>query len=445
MSQQEQWTSKIGFILASAGSAIGIGAIWKLPYVAGTSGGGAFFLLFILFTAIIGLPLLLAEFVLGRNTQKEAIRAYDAVAPKSIWKGIGYLGVITCFILLSFYSVVGGWILQYLFASVTGGLSGVKDYSALFGNTIANPTSAVIAQFVFLLLTIIVVSRGIQNGIEKANNILMPALFVLFIAIIIRSLTLDGAMEGVKFFLYPDFTNLTSEAILFAMGQAFFSLSVGVSVMVTYSSYLTKQQNLPKSAVSIAGLNIVISLLAGLAIFPAVFSMGGEPAEGPGLLFVVLPTIFEQLPFGLVFQTLFLALFLFATLTSAFSMLEIIVASLAKGKSGKRIKLSWISGVLIFIVGIPSALSFGPLADVMIFGKSIFDAADFLVSNILMPLGCLLLALFVPWKMKKAVLIEEFQQGSNNVKKWFALWLLVIRYVAPVLIIIVFVNMLGFL
>lgn len=275
--------------------------------------------------------LLLAEFVLGRNTQKEAIRAYDAVAPKSIWKGIGYLGVITCFILLSFYSVVGGWILQYLFASVTGGLSGVKDYSTLFGNTIANPTSAVIAQFVFLLLTIIVVSRGIQNGIEKANNILMPALFVLFIAIIIRSLTLDGAMEGVKFFLYPDFTNLTSEAILFAMGQAFFSLSVGVSVMVTYSSYLTKQQNLPKSAVSIAGLNIVISLLAGLAIFPAVFSMGGEPAEGPGLLFVVLPTIFEQLPFGLVFQTLFLALFLFATLTSAFSMLEIIVASLAKG------------------------------------------------------------------------------------------------------------------
>jgi NSS family neurotransmitter:Na+ symporter len=203
MSQNEQWTSKLGFILASAGSAIGIGAIWKLPYVAGTSGGGAFFLLFILFTAIIGLPLLLAEFVLGRHTQKEAIRAYDAVAPGSLWKGIGYLGVITCFILLSFYSVVGGWILQYIFASVTGQLNGVSDYGSLFNSTIANPTSAVISQFVFLLLTIVVVARGIQNGIEKANKILMPALFILFIIIIIRSLTLDGAMEGVSFFLYP--------------------------------------------------------------------------------------------------------------------------------------------------------------------------------------------------------------------------------------------------
>ncbi|MFQ6388149.1 sodium-dependent transporter [Priestia aryabhattai] len=445
MSQNEQWTSKLGFILASAGSAIGIGAIWKLPYVAGTSGGGAFFLLFILFTAIIGLPLLLAEFVLGRHTQKEAIRAYDAVAPGSLWKGIGYLGVITCFILLSFYSVVGGWILQYIFASVTGQLNGVRDYGSLFNSTIANPTSAVISQFVFLLLTIVVVARGIQNGIEKANKILMPALFILFIIIIIRSLTLDGAMEGVSFFLYPDFSKLTSQTILFAMGQAFFSLSVGVSVMVTYSSYLSKQQNLPKSAISISALNILISLLAGLAIFPAVFSMGVKPTEGPGLLFIVLPSIFEQLPFGMVFQTFFLALFLFATLTSAFSMLEIIVASLAKGEQHKRIKLSWISGLLIFVVGIPSALSYGLLSDVSIFGKSIFDAFDFLVSNILMPLGALLIAIFVPWKMKKDVLIEEFKHGSTNVKRWFSLWLLAIRYIAPVLIIIVFINMLGFI
>ncbi|MGG1365935.1 sodium-dependent transporter [Priestia megaterium] len=445
MSQNEQWTSKLGFILASAGSAIGIGAIWKLPYVAGTSGGGAFFLLFILFTAIIGLPLLLAEFVLGRYTQKEAIRAYDAVAPGSLWKGIGYLGVITCFILLSFYSVVGGWILQYIFASVTGQLNGVSDYGSLFNSTIANPTRAVISQFVFLLLTIVVVARGIQNGIEKANKILMPALFILFIIIIIRSLTLEGAVEGVSFFLYPDFSKLTSQTILFAMGQAFFSLSVGVSVMVTYSSYLSKQQNLPKSAISISALNILISLLAGLAIFPAVFSMGVKPTEGPGLLFIVLPSIFEQLPFGIVFQTFFLALFLFATLTSAFSMLEIIVASLAKGEQHKRLKLSWISGLLIFVVGIPSALSYGLLSDVSIFGKSIFDTFDFLVSNILMPLGALLIAIFVPWKMKKDVLIEEFKHGSTNVKRWFFLWLLAIRYIAPVLIIIVFINMLGFI
>ncbi|MEH7585030.1 sodium-dependent transporter, partial [Priestia megaterium] len=341
--------------------------------------------------------------------------------------------------------VVGGWILQYIFASVTGQLNGVSDYGSLFNSTIANPTSAVISQLVFLLLTIVVVARGIQNGIEKANKILMPALFILFIIIIIRSLTLDGAMEGVSFFLYPDFSKLTSQTILFAMGQAFFSLSVGVSVMVTYSSYLSKQQNLPKSAISISALNILISLLAGLAIFPAVFSMGVKPTEGPGLLFIVLPSIFEQLPFGIVFQTFFLALFLFATLTSAFSMLEIIVASLAKGEQHKRIKLSWISGLLIFVVGIPSALSYGLLSDVSIFGKSIFDSFDFLVSNILMPLGALLIAIFVPWKMKKDVLIEEFKHGSTNVKRWFSLWLLAIRYIAPVLIIIVFINMLGFI
>ncbi|WP_110114728.1 sodium-dependent transporter [Bacillus sp. CGMCC 1.16541] len=443
MSQKDQWTSKLGFVLASAGSAIGIGAIWKLPYVAGTSGGGAFFFLFILFTALIGLPLLLAEFALGRNTQKEAIRAYEAVAPRSFWNVTGYIGVITCFILLSFYSVVGGWILQYLFSTVSGQLFKAGDYEQLFGTTIANPATSVGAQLLFLLITIVVVSRGIQNGIEKANKYLMPALFLLFITIIIRSLTLDGAMEGVEFFLYPDFSRLTSESVLFAMGQAFFSLSVGVSVMVTYSSYLDKQQNLPRSAISIAGLNIFISLLAGLAIFPAVFSMGVEPAAGPGLLFIVLPSIFEQLPFGVVFQLLFLALFLFATLTSAFSMLEIIVASLAKGDSTKRVKLSWMAGLLIFVVGIPSALSYGTLADVTIFGKSIFDAADFLVSNILMPLGALLIALFVPLKMKKDVLIEEFSHGSSNVKKWFSLWLLILRYVAPILIIIVFLDVLG--
>ncbi|MGM7637079.1 sodium-dependent transporter [Bacillus sp. Hm123] len=443
MNQTEQWTSKIGFILASAGSAIGIGAIWKLPYVAGTSGGGAFFLLFLLFTALVGLPLLLGEFVIGRSTQKEAIRAYEHIAPKSFWSVTGYIGVITCFILLSFYSVVGGWILQYLLFGATGKLQATSDFAALFGETISSPLWSIGAQLAFLLITVTVVSRGIQNGIEAANKYLMPALFVIFIAIIIRSLTLDGAMSGVEFFLKPDFTKLTSEGVLFAMGQSFFSLSVGVSVMVTYSSYLDKTQNLPKSAVSIVSLNIVISLLAGLAIFPAVFALDVEPAAGPGLLFIVLPSIFQQIPFGSVFLILFLALFLFATLTSAFSMLEIIVASIAKGDSTKRKNLSWIIGLLIFIAGIPSALSFGVLSEITFFNKSIFDAADFLVSNILMPLGAFLIAIFVPLKMDKQLLIEELSKGAGNVKSWFALWLLLLRFVVPIIIIIVFLDVIG--
>ncbi|AZB42649.1 sodium-dependent transporter [Bacillus sp. FJAT-42376] len=443
MNQSEQWSSKLGFILASAGSAIGIGAIWKLPYVAGTSGGGAFFLLFILFTALIGLPLLLGEFVIGRSTQKEAIRSYQSLVPGTAWSYIGYLGVITSFILLSFYSVVGGWILQYLYYSVTGQLSGGGDFADLFSASIANPYLAVGSQLLFMLLTIIVVARGISSGIEKANKFMMPALFIIFIVIIIRSLTLDHAMEGVAFFLQPDFSKLTSESVLAAMGQAFFSLSVGVSVMLTYASYLDKTQNLPKSAISIVIMNIVISLLAGLAIFPAVFSEGMKPEAGPGLLFVILPAIFGQIPFGSVFMTLFLALFLFATLTSAFSMLEILVASIAKGKQERRTKLSWTGGLLIFAAGIPAALSFGVLGEISIFGKNIFDAADFLVSNILLPVGALLIALFIPWKMDKKMLKSELEKGAGSASAWFSLWLFILKFIIPIAIILVFLDALS--
>lgn len=444
MNQKEQWTSRVGFILAAAGSAIGLGAIWKFPYVAGTSGGGAFFVLFLLFTIAIGLPLLLGEFTIGRSTQKEAVSAYKTIAPGTLWPWIGRLGVATSFILLSFYSVVGGWILIYLLRAVTGQLMG-QPYEALFGEVIGHPAGAVLAQFVFMLITAWVVARGVQNGIESANKYMMPALFLLFLVLMIRSLTLDGAMEGVAFFLMPDFSKLDAEAILYAMGQSFFSLSVGVSVMVTYSSYLAKNENLVRSAGSIVGLNLLVSLFAGLAIFPAVFSLGVEPTAGPGLLFIVLPSVFEQIPLGGLFLLVFLALFLFATLTSAFSLLEIIVASIAKGDENKRKKQAWVLGFLIFLVGTPSALSFGLLGDVQIFGKSIFDAADYLVSNILLPLGALLIAIFVPLKMKREVLMEELQATASLGKKMFVFWLILLKYVAPIAIILVFLHMLGFI
>lgn len=442
MKQTEQWTGRLGFILAAAGSAIGLGAIWKFPFVAGMSGGGAFFLLFLLFTIVLGLPLLLAEFTIGRSTQKEAISAYKAIAPGSLWHWIGRLGVGTSFILLSFYSVVGGWILIYLYQAVSGQLMG-QQYDALFGDVISNPASAVSAQFLFMLITAWVVARGVQNGIESANKYMMPALFILFLVLMVRSLTLEGAMQGVKFFLWPDFSKLDAEAILYALGQSFFSLSVGVSVMVTYSSYLAKNENLVRSAGSIVGLNLLVSLFAGLAIFPAVFSIGVEPTAGPGLLFIVLPSVFEQIPFGGVFLLIFLALFLFATLTSAFSLLEIIVASLSKGNEEKRKRLSWVIGLLIFAAGIPSALSYGPLADLQIFGKSIFDAADYLVSNILLPLGALLIAVFVPLKIKREVLQSELQVSSTWGRRLFLLWLFLLRFAAPIAIIVVFVHMLG--
>ncbi|MCM3163852.1 sodium-dependent transporter [Metabacillus litoralis] len=441
----EQWSSKLSFILAAAGSAIGLGAIWKFPYVAGTSGGGVFFLIFILFTLLVGLPLLLGEFVIGRSTKKDAIQAYKQIAPNSSWHLIGRLGVVTCFILLSFYSVVGGWILIYLFKAVTGNLSGLteQEYGELFGTSISDPFLTVFAQLLFLLITSFVVSKGVSNGIEKASRIMMPALFILFVILIVRSITLDGSMEGILFFLKPDFTNVTSETILYAMGQSFFALSVGVSVMVTYSSYLSKNENLPQSAVSIVVLNLLVAFLAGLAIFPAVFSFGLAPDAGPVLLFNVLPTVFNQMPFGTIFLIAFLLLFLFATLTSAFSMLEIIVAPIAKGNDSRRIKASWLVGISIFIVGIPSALSFGLLGHITLFDKSIFDAADFLVSNILMPLGALLISIFVPLKISKKVLFDELSQGSSLSKKIFTIWYLLLKYVSPIVIIFVFLDALG--
>ncbi|WP_369900090.1 sodium-dependent transporter [Bacillus manliponensis] len=440
----QQWTSKLGFILAAAGSAIGLGAIWKFPYMAGMGGGGAFFLIFIAFTLFVGLPLLLAEFVIGRSTQKEAVQAYEEIAPRTVWPWLGRLGIVTCFILLSFYSVVGGWILLYLWNAITGKLwAGDGAYDAVFGEIISNPYLAVGAQLLFLLITIFIVSKGVQDGVEKVNKYLMPALFVLFFVLIIRALTLDGAGEGVRFFLQPDFSNVTSEVILYAMGQSFFSLSVGVAVMVTYSSYLPKEESLPRSAFSIVGLTLIITLFAGLAIFPVVFAFGMEPAQGPGLLFIVLPAVFSKMAFGEFFFVVFLLLFFFATVTSAISMLEISVASLVSKNKEKRGKIAAIVGICIFIVGIPSALSFGVLSDVKLFDKTIFDLADFAVSNVLMPLGVLLVAIFVPLKMKKEVLMNELGVTKNKGYKLFLVWLYILRYVAPIVIVIVFLDVIG--
>ncbi|WP_212944037.1 sodium-dependent transporter [Heyndrickxia oleronia] len=445
VSQQEQWSSKLGFILAAAGSAIGLGAIWKFPYIAGQNGGGAFFLIFILFTLLLGLPLLLAEFSIGRLTQENAVDSYRKIAPKAKWHWIGILGMIACFILLSFYSVIGGWIIIYLYKAITGQLNGLSSdqYTQVFGDTISDPIISLIVQLLFILMTIVVVARGVQKGIEQASKIMMPALFILFILLVIRSITLDGAMAGISFLLQPDFSKLTSKTILEAMGQSFFTLSVGVSVMVTYSSYLPKNQSLPRSAFSIVGMNLVIVLLAGLAIFPAVFALGLEPGAGPVLLFNVLPTVFSQLPLGMLFFIAFLILFLFAALTSAFSMLEIIVSVITKKDIKGRKKWSWIIGIAIFIFGIPSALSYGALGDVTLFGKTFFDLMDYTVSNILMPLGALLIAIFVPLKVKKSVLYEELKQGSGLKRGLFEAWYFLIRFVAPILIFVVMLDVLG--
>ncbi|YCI76702.1 sodium-dependent transporter [Bacillus sp. R1-10] len=442
MSKQDQWTSKLGFILAAAGSAIGLGAIWKLPYMTGENGGGVFFLLFIIFTLLIGAPILIAEFTIGRNAQKDAISAYKHIAPGKPWALIGYGGVVASIILLSFFSVVGGWIISYLARSFTGSLSNLtqEEYGNFFNTIISNPYETVIAQLLFMVFTIWVVQGGVSKGIEKANKYMMPSLFILFIILLIRSLTLDGAMEGVKFFLKPDFSALTGETILLALGQSFFALSVGVSVMVTYASYLSKKEDITKSAFSVVGLNIFISLLAGLVIFPAVFALGFSPSSGPGLVFVVLPAVFNEMALGGIFMFIFFILLLFATLTTAFSILEIVVAAMIKGDSAKRKKASWIAGIIVFLIGIPSALSFGVLSDVKIFNLSIFDFADYLTSNIALPVGALFISLFIGYQMKRIEVQKEFETGADPGRSLFKLWYFLIRYIVPIMIILVFLK-----
>lgn len=438
MEKRDHFASKIGFVLAAAGSAIGLGAIWKFPYMAGTNGGSVFVLLFIISTLLIGLPILLAEFVIGRKGQSDAITGLKKLAPGKKWFLIGWSGFFFSFIILSFYSVVGGWILSYLTRAFmfTMDNKGENYYGALFETIIANPWEVLIGQAVFMLLTILIVQGGIEAGIERASRIMMPALLIFFIVLVIRSLTLDGAMEGVKFMFVPDWSYFNAQTMLLALGQAFFSLSVGVAGMMTYASYLPKEQKLGNSAFSVSMLNIGISLMAGLVIFPAVFALGYSPNEGPGLVFIILPAVFEQIPYGAFFMLLFFILMLFATLTSSIAMLETVVSMGIKNAYDKRKRSSWIYGLLIFLVGIPSALSFGVFSDVKIFGKTFFDFADFLTNNIGLPLGALLISVFAGYVLKKQETFEELNISSLS----FNVWYYIVRYLAPIAIIVVFLN-----
>lgn len=397
MSEKSQWGSKLGFILASAGSAIGLDSVWKFPYMTAANGGGGFLLIFLISTILIGFPLLLAEFALGRSAGVSAIKTFGKLGKNNKYNFIGWIGAFALFILLSFYSVIGGWILVYLgieFGKLFQ-LGGTGDYAQLFTSIISNPAIALGAQAAFILLNIFIVSRGVQKGIERASKVMMPLLFIIFVVIIGRSLSLPNAMEGVLYFLKPDFSKLTSAGLLYALGQSFFALSLGVTVMLTYASYLDKKTNLVQSGISIVAMNISISIMAGLAIF----------------------------------YVLFLLLFLFAPVTFSVVMLEINVGNITNQDNSKRAKWSVILGILTFVFGIPSALSYGVMADVHIFGKTFFDAMDFLVSNLLMPFGALCLSLFTGYIFKKALVMEELHLDERAWKQvLFQVWLFLLRF-----------------
>lgn len=445
MKTPASWSSKIGFILSAAGSAIGLGAIWKFPYTAGTNGGAVFFLLFLLFTILIAMPVQLAEFYIGRKSGKNAIDSFKTLAPGTLWPWIGRLGVFACFILLSFYSVVGGWVLNYVVHTFTGAIHTGADFKELFNATIASPWGSIAYQGLFMLMTIWVVKSGISDGIEKANRYLMPALFILFLLLAIRSLTLPNAMEGVTFLLKPELSEVTSQTMLTALGQAFFALSIGVSTMITYAAYLDREHDLFRSGNSIMWMNLLVSLLAGLVIFPAVFAFGFQPSEGPGLIFVVLPAVFMHMPFGTLLFAVFMLLVVFATLTSAFSMLETVIAAIIREDESKRTSRTWIIGIAIFIVGIPSALSFGVLSDMTFFGKTLFDLWDFMITALIMPFSALAVSIFVGWIQQRATVLEHMREGSDVPQAIILLWLNTLRWLAPLAILLVFANTLGWI
>lgn len=445
---ENNWNSKIGFILAAAGSAIGLGAVWRFPYMTAEHGGGAFLFVFLVFTILIGLPLLISEFVIGRASGRNPIDGFEYLSGKKSLRIFGWIGHFGTMLLLSFYSVIGGWILIYLLIALLDlfNLYTVNDYTAMLGDIITNPVYVIAAQGIFIFITAFVVAQGIQKGLERASKIMMPMLFILFLFIIIRSLSLPNAMEGVKYFLTPDFSELSANGIMFALGQSFFALSVGITQMMTYASYLKADQNLPRSAGYIVLMNIAVSVMVGLAIFPAIASFGMQSVEGPGLVFIVLPEIFNAIPFGIIFYLMFLLAFLFATLTSAFSMIEINVANTVKGNQSKRKKTTYIYAIIVFAIGIPSALSEGVLNDVQFFAGTIFDNVDFLVSNILLPAGALFSSIFVGYILDKRITMGQLNVTKDS--KYYIVfkgWLFLLRFILPAIILFVFImNIISF-
>ncbi|PNZ43004.1 sodium-dependent transporter [Staphylococcus simulans] len=438
MSKQSQWKTSTGFILASAGSAIGLGAMWKFPYMAGIYGGGAFLLMFLIFTIFIGLPLLIMEFTIGKLGRTYTTAIFGKLSNKKWTNVIGWSGNLAVFVLFGFYSVVGGWIMIYI-AQVAMQIIGLRDGtlgSIQFEQVISSPLYTILGQGSFILVTMVIVMLGVEHGLEKASKVMMPLLFIFLILIVVRSLSLEGASEGVRFLLEPRMEELSMEGILFALGQSFFALSLGTTGMITYASYVPKEMTIKTSALSIVIMNIIVALLAGLAIFPAINAFGYKPEEGPGLLFKVLPHVFEKMSFGPGFYFIFLILFLFAALTSSISLLELNVSNFTKNDNRKRGKVALIGSILVFIISIPATLSFSTLSHIHFLAGTIFDNMDFLVSNILMPLGALATTLFVGQLLKKEDLKSVF---GNDRLKIFMPWYYLVKYVLPVVILLVFV------
>jgi len=443
---REQWGSRLGFILAAAGSAIGLGNIWRFPTTAGDNGGGIFVLLYIGCVLVIGVPIMLAEFTIGRAAQTNAVGAFRKLAPGSPWFMVGGMGVFTGFLILSFYAVVGGWIIGYLVDSATGALFSFSGHEALdahFKLAAQDPAFSISYLLIFLAFTVYIIYNGVGEGIERWSKILMPILLVLLLVVIARGLTMPNSFEGLKFLLVPNFDKVQPGTLAAALGQAFFSLSLGMGTMITYGSYLSRKQNLPGSAIEVAGLDTVIALLAGLAIFPALFSITPNLSEGmrggTGLIFVAFPRIFVEMFGGnallaQLFGSAFFLLVLIAALTSSISLLEVVTAYFVDERGWARKKAAVVMGGIVFLIGTPSAISNeAPQKTFEVLGMSFFNLIALISNEYMLPIGGLLISVFVAWRWGRAQAIEEARASGARFRLG-KLWHFILRWLAPLLI-----------
>jgi NSS family neurotransmitter:Na+ symporter len=442
---RESFGSKFGVIAATAGSAIGLGNIWRFPYVAGENGGGAFLLIYLGFILIIGIPVMLSEFVIGRAGQQNAFGSFRKLAPGKPWSLIGLMGVAAAFMILAFYTAVAGWTLEYIYQSLVNGFKGKSpaELETMFSDFQSGSIRPVIWFFVFMGLTAFIIMSGVKKGIEKSTKILMPVLLILLLIMAIRSVTLPGAMDGIKFLFMPDFSKITTKSVLEALGQAFFSLSIGMGTLITYASYVPKDNNLGGTALSVATADTMIAILAGVAIFPAVFAFGIAPGSGAGLVYITLPNIFQQMAGGYFFSLVFFVLLGVAALTSTISVLEVIVAFFAEELGMKRKAATWTATALVSILGVMAALSWGALSGVKIFGQTIFGILDYTSANILLPLGGFFIVLFVAWFFGRDQSRAELSNDGSVRTGYLPFYMFIIRFIAPLCIAFIFLQGLG--
>ena len=426
--RRSQWASKLGFILATAGAAIGLGNLWKFPYLMGSNGGFPFLVAYLIFIVVLGLPVMVTEMSIGRYGQKNPVGAFQSLGKGATF--IGVMGVLSAFIILSYYSVIGGWLLKYI-ASYATTFAAPASFEAFTAQTV----EPVIWHLVFMACTCIICYKG-THGIEKASSLMTPTLFILLIVLIVRSLTLPGAMDGLKFIFMPSASAFQASSLTAALGQVFYSLSLGMGITVTYGSYLNRKEDIPKSCAMVAGLDTFAALCAGIAIFPAVFAFGQKPEQGPGLVFGTLPLVFAELPGGAAFAILFFVLMFFAALTSAIALLECVVAFGIDDLHWSRKKAVFIIGSAIFLLGVPSSLSFGILSDFSIFNYDFFDFVGMITDNILMPLGGIAMCIYIGWIWGPERLLTHIESGPVTFRFKKA-WLFCIRFLTPILILVV--------